>query len=73
MHRIAAAALSVAAVLSMLSLAAPSHATVVVSGPNDGSAFFPLFQPTGEFDERGLSGFEFLISSTTGQFDSNDQ
>ena len=73
MNRIAAAALNVTAAFSMLSLAALADATVVVSGPNDGSAFFPLFQPTGEFDERGLSGFEFLISSTTGQFNSNDQ
>jgi hypothetical protein len=44
-----------------------------VSGPDDGSAYFPLVMPTGAFDERGLSGFEFFISSTAGQFNSNDQ
>ncbi len=46
---------------------------VIVSGPADGSAYFPLDMPTGQFDERGLSGFELFISSTTGQFNSNDQ
>jgi hypothetical protein len=65
-HRIAAALLS-------LAFALPAAATVVVSGPDDGSAYFPLVMPTGAFDERGLSGFEFFISSTTGQFNSNDQ
>lgn len=51
----------------------PVGATVTVSGPDDGSAYFPLFMPTGQFDERGLSGFEFFVSGTTGQFNSNDQ
>jgi len=44
-----------------------------VTDPNDGSVFFGLFRPTGQFDETGLSGFEFLISSTTGTFSANDQ
>ena len=56
-----------------LGVALESAATVVVSGPDDGSAFFPLFMPTGEFDERGLSGFEFLVSSRIGSFRENDQ
>ncbi|HET6495363.1 MAG TPA: hypothetical protein VFH61_08375, partial [Thermoleophilia bacterium] len=64
---------SAAAFLLSLAFAGPAAATVVVSGPADGSAYIPLYMPTGKFDERGLSGFEFLISSTTGQFNSNDQ
>lgn len=64
----AAAVLVLAAALAL-----PAAATVVVSGPADGSAYLPLHMPTGQFDERGLSGFEFLISSTTGQFSAGDQ
>jgi hypothetical protein len=64
--------LAPALVLS-LAFALPAAATVVVSGPADGLAYFPLYMPTGQFDERGLSGFEFLISSATGPFDANDQ
>ncbi len=56
-----------------LVFAVPVGATVTVSGPDDASAYFPLFMPTGAFDERGLSGFEFFVSGTTGQFNSNDQ
>jgi hypothetical protein len=62
--------------LLALSLALPASATVTVSGPDDGSAFFNLDMPTGQFDERGLSGFEFLISSvpqSTDPFTANDQ
>ena len=51
----------------------PASALVVVSGPANGLAYFSLDMPTGQFDERGLSGFEFLISSTTGTFSANDQ
>lgn len=50
-----------------------ARALVTVSGPIDARAFLPLFRPTGEFDETGLSGFEFLISSTTDPFTGNDQ
>ncbi len=64
----AAAVLVTAAVLAL-----PAAATVVVSGPADGSAYLPLHMPTGQFDERGLSGFEFLISSATGPFNAGDQ
>jgi hypothetical protein len=66
-------AVSVAlAALACIALSGRSAATVTVSGPDDGSAFFPLVMPTGEFDERGLSGFEFIISSRTGEFREND-
>jgi len=51
----------------------PASALVTVTHPNDGSVFFDLFRPTGEFDETGLSGFEFLISSRVGEFRENDQ
>lgn len=55
-------------------LASPAAAVVVVSGPVSGAAFFPLVQPTGQFDERGLSGFEYFISGITGdEFLSYDQ
>ncbi len=63
----------VSAILLPLALALPASGTVVVSGPADGLAYFPLYMPTGQFDERGLSGFEFLISSATAPFDANDQ
>ncbi len=51
----------------------PAQAIVVVSGPDDGSAFLPLDMPTGQFDERGLSGFEYLISSVPTGFSASDQ
>jgi hypothetical protein len=63
-------------VVATVALALPAAATVNVSGPDDGSAFFGLDMPTGQFDERGLSGFEFLISSVdpaTDAFTANDQ
>jgi hypothetical protein len=60
-----------AAVLAGLGPAAAS-ATVSVSGPEDGSAFFDLDRPTGQFDETALSGFELLISSRTGEFRASD-
>ena len=56
-----------------VAFAPPARALVIVSGPANGSAYFPLDMPTGQFDERGLAGFEFFISSTTGQFNANDQ
>jgi hypothetical protein len=61
------------AFLLAATFALPARAVVIVSGPANGSAYFALDMPTGQFDERGLSGFEFFISSTTGQFNSNDQ
>ena len=71
-RRVTAVSVAVAA-LVWVGMTGRAAAIVVVSGPDDGSAFFPLVMPTGEFDERGLSGFEFLISSRTGQFRENDQ
>jgi len=50
-----------------------AEATVIATDPNDFAPFLPLFRPTGKFDETGLSGFEFLISSRTGQFRAADQ
>ncbi|HSJ98723.1 MAG TPA: PEP-CTERM sorting domain-containing protein [Myxococcota bacterium] len=57
----------------LLSLGGRAGALVIASDPNDGTPFFGLFRPTGQFDETALSGFEFLISSRTGQFRANDQ
>ena len=51
----------------------PAQAVVTVSGPDDFSAFIPLVMPTGQEDERGLSGFEFLMSGTSDPFTRNDQ
>jgi len=48
-------------------------ALVTVTDSDDFLTFFNLYRPTGEFDETGLSGFEFLISSRTGEFRANDQ
>lgn len=62
-----------AASLLSISIASPARALVIVSGPANGSAYFPLDMPTGQFDERGLAGFEFFVSSTTANFNSNDQ
>jgi hypothetical protein len=54
-------------------LAPPATALVTITDPDDGSVFLQLYRPTGQFDETGLSGFEFLISSRTGEFRENDQ
>lgn len=51
----------------------PADALVVATDPDDGSVFLNLFRPTGKFDETGLSGFEFLISSRSDEFRENDQ
>jgi hypothetical protein len=67
------ALLGAAAALAGLGPAGRSRATVTVSGPDDGSAFFDLDRPTGAFDETALSGFELLISARTGEFRANDQ
>ena len=48
-------------------------ALVLVTDPDDPTPFFRLFRPTGKFDEPGLAGFEFLISSRTNAFRANDQ
>jgi hypothetical protein len=70
----ASVALAVAIVLSP---PVSANAFVLATDPSDESLFFTvylwLFKPTGELDEAGLSGFEFLISSETGGFDANDQ
>ncbi len=52
---------------------APAAALVVATDPDDGSTFLNLFRPTGQFDETGLSGFEFMISSRTEEFRESDQ
>lgn len=71
---------SIAALAGLSGLAAglawlptPADALVVATDPDDGSVFLSLFRPTGQFDETGLSGFEFLISSRTDEFRENDQ
>lgn len=61
------------AALAELALAGRSAALVHATDPDDGSAFLGLYRPTGQFDEAGLSGFEFLISSRMGEFRANDQ
>ncbi len=71
-HRCVKAVSVAVAGLVWAGMAGRAAAIVEVSGPDDGSAFFPLFMPTGQFDERGLSGFEFLISSRMGEFREND-
>ena len=49
-------------------------ATVTVTDPDDGSPFLTLFRPDPtQFDETGLSGIEYQISSLTGVFRANDQ
>ena len=67
--RIAAAGMA----LALLGMAGAAGALVLVTDPDDPTPFFGLFRPTGQFDEAGLSGFEFLISSRTGDFRANDQ
>lgn len=64
---------AVAGALLVALLAQPAGATVTVSGPADNSAYFPLVMPTGAFDERGLSGFEFLIGGVETGFFAGDQ
>lgn len=59
--------------LAWLATADGAGATVVVTDPDDASVFLELFRPTGQFDETGMSGFEFLISSRTNEFRANDQ
>lgn len=62
-----------ALVLAWLAAADGAAAGVVVTDPDDASVFLELFRPTGVFDETGMSGFEFLISSRTKEFRANDQ
>ena len=71
--QIAKAFTLVVAFFAITSATTPANAIVVVSGPDDGSAFFPLDMPTGQFDERGLSGFEYLIAGEPSGFFSLDQ
>ena len=59
--------------LAGLGLAGPAVATVLVTDPDDPTPFLSLYRPTGQLDETGLSGFEFLVSSRTGRFRENDQ
>lgn len=61
------------AALAGLAAAGGAGALVVVTDPDDAIVFFQLFRPTGKFDETGMSGFEFLISSRTNEFRANDQ
>ena len=73
MPRVLAALLVLVALALMAVAPNRAEATVVVTDSDDFAPFLPLFMPTGEFDERGLSGFEFLISSSTDPFARNDQ
>ena len=59
--------------LGVLCATGRAGALVTVTAPDDPLPFFKLDRPTGKFDETGLSGFEFLISSRTGEFRANDQ
>ncbi len=52
--------------------AVPAAGLVVATDPDDPLPFFRLDRPTGKFDETGLSGFELLISSRTGEFRAAD-
>jgi len=61
------------ALLCLAGVSEPAAGLVVVTDPDDPATFFRLFRPTGQFDETGLSGFEFLVSSRTGEFRANDQ
>jgi hypothetical protein len=70
-RRIARGAL--AAVALLWAGAVPAAALVTVTDSDDFLPFLNLDRPTGEFDETGLSGFELLISSRTGDFLANDQ
>jgi hypothetical protein len=68
-----ARALWILLVVALPGAAAPAAALVLVTHPDDPLPFLDLDRPTGKFDETGLSGFEFLISSVTGTFRANDQ
>jgi hypothetical protein len=54
-------------------LATAGGANAVVIATEDPLVFLQLYRPTGKFDEPGMSGFEFLISSRTDGFRANDQ
>jgi hypothetical protein len=62
---------SVLVTFVLLSISPHTMATVTIT--NDWATLFSLEKPTGEFDEPSLSGFEYLISSRTGEFRENDQ
>lgn len=69
----------VALLASVFAFTRPAAATVIVSGPDPSAAavFFGLAIPPvgGAFDERGFSGFEFLMSGVdpaTNAFNAND-
>lgn len=62
-----------ALLLVLLSLGGRAEALVIATDPDDGTPFFRLHRPTGQLDETALAGFEFLISSRTGQFRAADQ
>jgi len=64
---------ALAALLLTAGGAGPAGALVTVTDSDDFLPFLNLDRPTGQFDETGLSGFEFLISSRTGDFLANDQ
>jgi hypothetical protein len=61
------------AALAWLAANGDAAAVVVVTDPDDASVFLQLFRPTGKFDETGMSGFEFLVSSRTNEFRAYDQ
>ncbi len=67
------ASLHAALLVALLLLAPPAGAVVLVTDPDDATPFFRLDRPTGKFDETGLAGFEFLISSRQGEFRAADQ
>lgn len=57
-------------VLALLLLSVPARPAVVIT--DDWRTLFDLEKPTGKFDEPGLSGFEYLISSRVGEYRAND-
>jgi hypothetical protein len=59
--------------LFWLAASGSAGAVVMVTDSDDFLPFLGLDRPTGQFDETGLSGFEFQISSLTGEFRANDQ
>ncbi len=69
--RLAAACATALLALSPLYIIAPTTAAVLVT--DDWTTLFYLEKPTGKFDEPALAGFEYLVSSRTGEFRANDQ
>jgi hypothetical protein len=62
---------AVAAFVALIGVSSSASSAVMIT--NDPFTFFNLEKPTGEFDEPGLSGFEYLLSCRTGEYRANDQ